>query len=82
MTIFYFQAGDADTNACVAGALLGCKLGVEAIPTSWKDKLRHKDWLDTYIQKLVDTVYLLPSQLIMKVSVTGGGAFMGTFFFI
>lgn len=43
--------GDADTNACVAGAMLGCKLGIEAIPESWKNKLKHKDWLDQQVQK-------------------------------
>jgi len=46
-----YQGGDADTTACVAGAMLGCKLGSDAIPASWKDKLLHKDWLDNIIQR-------------------------------
>lgn len=50
------EGGDADTNACVAGALLGCKLGMSAIPTSWRDKLRHKQWLDRIIQRYFDMV--------------------------
>lgn len=51
ITKIVLQGGDADTNAWVAGALLGCKLGIEAIPESWRNKLKHKDWLDQQIQK-------------------------------
>nr|XP_034316439.1 ADP-ribosyl-[dinitrogen reductase] glycohydrolase-like [Crassostrea gigas] len=51
ITKIVLQGGDADTNACVAGALLGCKLGIEAIPESWRNKLKHKDWLEQQIQK-------------------------------
>jgi len=45
------QAGDADTNGAVAGALLGCKLGASELPDSWRDGLKHKDWLDGHISK-------------------------------
>ena len=48
---FLLQAGDADTNGAVAGALLGCKLGASKLPDSWLDGLRHKDWLDGHINK-------------------------------
>jgi GTP pyrophosphokinase len=34
--------GDTDTNAAVAGALLGCRHGVEAIPTRWLGRLRDR----------------------------------------
>lgn len=47
--IFVFQGGDADTNCAVAGALLGCKLGVSKIPDSWLKGLCHKEWLDKQI---------------------------------
>ncbi|XP_064639249.1 uncharacterized protein YegU-like [Lineus longissimus] len=43
------QGGDADTNCAVAGALLGCKLGVSKIPDSWLKGLCHKEWLDKQI---------------------------------
>jgi ADP-ribosylglycohydrolase len=46
-----FQGGDADSNACVAGALLACKLGLEAIPSSWRDTLLHKDWLEQQVSR-------------------------------
>ncbi|CAH1782706.1 unnamed protein product [Owenia fusiformis] len=45
------EAGDADTNAAVAGALLGCKLGFEEIPKAWRDGLIHKDWLNEQMRK-------------------------------
>ncbi len=37
--------GDADTNACFAGALLGAHLGYRALPGHWKHGLRHELWL-------------------------------------
>ena len=49
--LLILQAGDADTNGAVAGALLGCKLGASELPDSWRDGLKHKDWLDGHISK-------------------------------
>jgi ADP-ribosylglycohydrolase len=40
-----WESGDADTNAAVAGAMLGCKLGYTKLPKRWLDNLLHKDWL-------------------------------------
>ncbi|KXX80407.1 ADP-ribosyl-[dinitrogen reductase] glycohydrolase [Madurella mycetomatis] len=37
--------GDADTNACFAGALLGGYLGYSALPDHWKHGLKHQEWL-------------------------------------
>jgi len=34
--------GDTDTNAAVAGSLLGLRHGAEAIPSRWLDKLRRR----------------------------------------
>jgi ADP-ribosylglycohydrolase len=39
------QAGDADTNCAVAGALLGCKLGVHNIPQTWTH-FAYSSWLE------------------------------------
>lgn len=38
--------GDADTNAAVAGALLGARFGREAIPGSWLEQLEGVEELD------------------------------------
>lgn len=40
------QGGDTDTNAAVAGALLGAKCGFDAIPKRWIDALGRKDKLE------------------------------------
>jgi len=48
------EAGDADTNCAVAGALLGCKLGLYSIPPSWRQGLTYKDWLDKQIQSYLE----------------------------
>ncbi|EFY91555.1 hypothetical protein J3458_014498 [Metarhizium acridum] len=39
------RGGDADTNACFAGALLGAYLGYRASPPHWRHGLRHGSWL-------------------------------------
>lgn len=48
--------GDADTNACVAGALLGCWVGYSGIPAEWKDGIMHKQWLLEKTDGLCQTV--------------------------
>ncbi|RUS80309.1 hypothetical protein EGW08_011947 [Elysia chlorotica] len=45
------EGGDADANASVAGALLGCKLGFPAIPQSWLEGLKYKSWLDDLVNR-------------------------------
>ena len=44
-----FQGGDSDTNACVAGAVLGAYFGLDCIPDDYK-KLKHLDFLKNIIQ--------------------------------
>ncbi|XP_064632971.1 ADP-ribosylarginine hydrolase Tri1-like [Lineus longissimus] len=45
------EAGDADTNCAVAGALLGCRVGMQNLPQTWISGFRHKKWLDEQISK-------------------------------
>ncbi|KAM4054492.1 ADP-ribosylglycohydrolase [Hirsutella rhossiliensis] len=39
------RGGDADTNACFAGALVGALVGFKALPSHWRDGLKHGAWL-------------------------------------
>ncbi|KAH6649508.1 ADP-ribosylglycohydrolase-domain-containing protein [Chaetomium tenue] len=45
ITDLIMRGGDADTNACFAGALLGAYLGYSALPDHWKHGLKHQEWL-------------------------------------
>ena len=40
------EAGDADTNGAVAGALLGARDGFNAIPETWLSELLHREIVD------------------------------------
>jgi ADP-ribosylglycohydrolase len=40
------EGGDADTNAAVAGPLLGARFGYSSIPSEWIDGLKEKDALE------------------------------------
>jgi O-acetyl-ADP-ribose deacetylase (regulator of RNase III) len=53
MELITLEAGDADTNAAIAGAVLGCKLGFSAIPPELVDGLVHKDWLEERVGQLL-----------------------------
>ena len=52
------EAGDADTNCAVAGALLGVYLGYSKLPKQWLDKLIHFDWLYQLVEQLISQVIL------------------------
>jgi ADP-ribosylglycohydrolase len=54
------EGGDADTNACVAGALLGCWTGFTALTPQWRDGLAHKDWLLVKVDYLCQTIGIFP----------------------
>ena len=47
------QGGDADTNAAVSGALLGCYCGYSRLPQKWVSKMPYVMWLDAWVQKLM-----------------------------
>lgn len=38
--------GDTDTNGAVAGALLGCRFGIDGIPPEWRDGLAEPDRIE------------------------------------
>ena len=45
------SGGDADTNAAVAGAILGAKFGINPIPEEWKDGLLYASMLHNKVQE-------------------------------
>lgn len=45
--------GDADTNAAVACAILGAKLGFESIPKEYVDGLNHREELDEVVEGMI-----------------------------
>lgn len=47
------QAGDADTNAAVAGAMLGCRVGYSGLPKEWVEGLVHFHWLKRKADELL-----------------------------
>lgn len=48
--------GDTDTNAAVAGQVLGSYIGYKALPTDWLYSLKHKQWLDQKIIRLFNVI--------------------------
>ncbi|XP_062506783.1 ADP-ribosylarginine hydrolase Tri1-like [Corticium candelabrum] len=52
------QAGDADSNCAVCGALLGCKLGYNALPIERLQMMPHIRWLDDHVARFLDLVGL------------------------
>ncbi|KAJ5072421.1 ADP-ribosylglycohydrolase [Anaeramoeba ignava] len=51
LTEMTMEAGDADTNGAVVGALLGCRIGYSKIPEQWK-RMPHLNWVNYKIDQL------------------------------
>ena len=45
------SVGDADTNAAVAGAILGAKFGIDQIPEEWRNGLFYASMLHDKVQE-------------------------------
>merc|ERR1711924_322924 len=52
------QGGDADTNAAVAGALLGCYWGHSRLPDHWMSAMPYTPWLEAWVLKLLHMLQL------------------------
>ncbi len=48
------EGGDADSNAAVAGALLGARFGFSQIPRQWVDELRYEYELHSRVERLIE----------------------------
>lgn len=51
------EGGDADTNACVAGSILGAKFGYKSIPKKYIDGLIYRDILEEKLNKYIEGLY-------------------------
>lgn len=60
------EAGDADTNGAVAGAMLGCLVGYSNLPTDWLRGLKHHDWLMNKIDMLLLKMQLIDPPLVVR----------------
>ena len=49
------EGGDADTNAAVAGALLGARFGYRAIESAWIEGLIHRQALEQRAEQLIES---------------------------
>ncbi|KAK2469124.1 hypothetical protein H9L39_19222 [Fusarium oxysporum f. sp. albedinis] len=56
ITDLTMEGGDADTNACFAGALIGALLGYKVLPPHWRDGFRYGTWL---MEKTEGSRYIL-----------------------
>jgi len=48
------EGGDADTNAAVAGALLGARFGYRAIESAWIEGLVYRQELEQRAEQLIE----------------------------
>jgi ADP-ribosyl-[dinitrogen reductase] hydrolase len=54
VTLLVNRGGDADTVGAVAGALLGARFGVDAIPARWLEALEERERIDRGARKLYE----------------------------
>lgn len=47
------EGGDADTNAAVAGAMLGAKFGYKSIPKHWIEELAYNAELQVRVEQFI-----------------------------
>ena len=56
ITKICLQGGDTDTNAAVAGAIIGTYYGYNKLPPDWIKTLAHKEFLDKHINQFIATL--------------------------
>jgi ADP-ribosylglycohydrolase len=53
------EGGDADTNGCIAGSILGSKFGYSAIPNKWINGLLDREELELRTKKYIEKLQQL-----------------------
>eukprot|EP01117_Protostelium_nocturnum_P003581 TRINITY_DN1476_c0_g1_i1.p1 TRINITY_DN1476_c0_g1~~TRINITY_DN1476_c0_g1_i1.p1 ORF type:complete len:786 (+),score=280.57 TRINITY_DN1476_c0_g1_i1:301-2658(+) len=53
ITNVIMEGGDADSNSCSAGALIGARIGYSQLPEDWLNNLIHKEWLENKVDKFL-----------------------------
>lgn len=51
------EGGDADTNAAVSGALMGCYIGYKNLPKEWIRSFEHLEWLEANVDLFVNSIF-------------------------
>lgn len=51
------EAGDADTNGAVCGAMLGARLGYDGLPAEWLQAMPNKKWMDKKVVALIKLMF-------------------------
>jgi ADP-ribosylglycohydrolase len=51
------EGGDADTNAAVGGALMGCYIGFKKLPKEWIESFEHREWLEKKVEAFIKSVF-------------------------
>lgn len=46
--------GDSDSIACIAGSIMGARLGVEAIPADWRKRCENANYLSALAARMVE----------------------------
>jgi ADP-ribosylglycohydrolase len=46
--------GDFDSIACIAGGISGARLGIDAIPDDWIERIEKSDYLDSIVVRLAE----------------------------
>jgi ADP-ribosylglycohydrolase len=54
--------GDSDSIACIAGGIMGARLGLEAIPTEWRARCENAGYLDDLAARMAAARSALKSQ--------------------
>jgi ADP-ribosylglycohydrolase len=53
--------GDSDSIACIAGGIMGARLGVDAIPAEWRERCENASYLATLAARMVEARAILTS---------------------